>query len=103
MNKEKDLSYISELIDNYHSLLTEKQLTYIEMYYFDDLSLNEISEEFNVSKNAIYDSIQKSINNLKEIDQKLKLIEKKKQRLALYEKIKDKELIEQLKKIEYQK
>ncbi len=103
MNKEKDLSYISELIDTYHSLLTEKQLTYIEMYYFEDLSLIEISEEFNVSKNAIYDSIQKSINNLKEIDQKLKLIDKQKRRLSLYEKIDDKKLVEQLKKIEYEK
>ncbi len=103
MNKEKELSYISELIDNYSSLLTEKQLTYIEMYYFEDLSLVEISEEFNVSKNAIYDSIQKSINNLKEIDQKLNLIKRKKQRLALYEKISDKKLVEQLKKTEYEK
>ncbi len=103
MNKEKDLSYISELIDNYHALLTPKQLTYIEMYYFDDLSLIEISEEFNVSKNAIYDSIQKSINNLKEIDQKLKLIDKQKRRLVLYEKINDKKLVEQLKSIEYEK
>ncbi len=103
MNKEKDLSYILELIDTYNSLLTEKQLTYIEMYYFKDLSLIEISEDFNVSKNAVYDSIQKSINNLKDVDQKLKLIDKQKQRLALYEKINDEKLKEQLKKIEYKK
>lgn len=100
MNKESELLRISNLIDVYGSLLTNKQLTYIKMYYFDDLSLNEIADDFSVSKNAVYDSITKSINNLENIDKKLKLISKREKRKKIYESLNDKDLKEKLMKID---
>lgn len=100
MNKKNDLLEISNLIDVYGPLLTDKQLSYIVMYYFDDLSLNEIADEYNVSKNAVYDSIIKSINNLKDIDSKLKFISKREQRKKIYSKINDESLKEELMKID---
>lgn len=100
MNKEENLLQISNLIDVYGNLLTDKQLNYIKMYYFEDLSLNEIADEFNVSKNAVYDSITKSINNLKEIDDKLNFISKREQRIKLYSKIDNEDLKKELMKID---
>ncbi len=100
MNKESELLLISNLIDVYGNLLTDKQLIYIKMYYFEDLSLNEIADEFNITKNAVYDSITKSINNLKEIDSKLNFISKREQRKKVYSKIKEKELKDELMKID---
>ena len=100
MVKIENLSYISELIDTYGNLLTKKQLKYIDLYYFNDYSLIEISKEYNVSKNAIYDSITKSIENLKNIDSKLNLINKKNIRLKLYKQIENNSLRKKLEELE---
>ena len=51
--------YINELYDLYGSLLTKKQQEMIELYYCEDFSLSEISEQFNVSRNAVYDCLKK--------------------------------------------
>ena len=64
------------LYDYYGCLLTDKQQLYFEEYYFNNLSLQEISENYNISRNAVY-------NSLKEIEKKLYYYEKK---LCLYEK-----------------
>ena len=52
------------LYDYYGELLTSKQQLYFEDYYFNNLSLQEIAENYNISRNAVY-------NSLKEIEKKL--------------------------------
>ena len=47
--------YLIELYDLYQRLLTEKQQMYFESYYFLDLSLSEIAENYNISRNGVYD------------------------------------------------
>ena len=46
------------LYDLYQGLLTEKQKKYFEDYYFDNLSLGEMSDAYDVSRNAIFKQIQ---------------------------------------------
>ena len=57
-----ELVYYNELFDYYGELLTEKQKEYFKFYYFDNLSLSEIAEENNISRNAV----SKTLKELKE-------------------------------------
>lgn len=91
--------YISELYDLYGSLLTEKQQKIIEMYYWDDLSLSEISEQLNISRNGVYDCLQKGIKQLENYEKVLKLHEKEQKISDFFNEIK-KENQEQISLIE---
>lgn len=59
-----DIIYYNNLFDYYGELLTITQINYFKAYYCDNLSLSEISEEYNVSRNAIS-------KTLKEVKDKL--------------------------------
>ena len=81
------------LYDYYGELLTEKQRDYFEDYYFNNLTLQEISENNNVSRNNAYKIIKDSLEKLNYYEEKLKLIEKKGK---IEEIIKDKNLLEKI-------
>lgn len=72
----EDIVKISLLYDFYGSLLTEKQREYFELYYFNDLSLNEIAQNYNVSRQGVFDNIHRSLEFLKQCEEKLGLVEK---------------------------
>ncbi|MGM9986547.1 MAG: putative DNA-binding protein [Bacillaceae bacterium] len=76
------------LFDFYQSLLTPKQRSYMSLYYLDDYSLGEIAEEFNVSRQAVYDNIKRTETMLEEYEQKLLLLDKFQQRQRLLEQLK---------------
>jgi len=67
---------VSLLYDFYGQLLTDKQRDIIELYYNDDLSLGEISQSMNISRQAVYDLIKRSEKILYNYEDKLKLVEK---------------------------
>jgi|LGOV01.1.fsa_nt_gb predicted DNA-binding protein YlxM (UPF0122 family) len=67
---------IGNLYDFYGQLLTDNQKQMIELYIYEDLSLGEIGENLNVSRQAIYDSIKRSQKTLQNYEEKLKLIYK---------------------------
>ncbi|WP_028398986.1 putative DNA-binding protein [Ectobacillus panaciterrae] len=77
------------LYDFYQSLLTPKQRSYMSLYYLDDYSLGEIAEEFNVSRQAVYDNIKRTEAMLEEYEKKLLLLEKFQERQRLVAKLKD--------------
>lgn len=64
---------MNALFEFYSTLLTEKQMNYIELYYADDLSLGEIAEEYNVSRQAVYDNIKRTEKLLESYEMKLHL------------------------------
>ena len=68
------------LFDFYQALLTDKQRSYMELYYLDDHSLGEIAESYNISRQAVYDNIRRTEAMLEEYEDKLKLFEKFQQR-----------------------
>lgn len=65
---------MNALFDFYGPLLTEKQKEYVQLYYADDYSLGEIAEEFEVSRQAIYDNIKRTEKSLLEYEEKLHLL-----------------------------
>lgn len=68
----KDLS-ISILMDFYGQLLTAKQLDALDMYYNQDLSLAEIAEEIDISRQGVRDSIKRGEKQLMDFEDKLGL------------------------------
>lgn len=58
----EEREYIISLYDYYKNLLTDKQREYFEDYYFDNLTMEEISENDSVSKNAV----SKQLINIKD-------------------------------------
>lgn len=67
--------YITNLFDYYGSLLTDKQQQYFIDYYFENLSLSEIAENYDVSRNAVFKQMKDGENKLKFYEEKLKLFE----------------------------
>lgn len=72
MELEKN-TRLNALFDFYQPLLTSKQNDYLQLYYADDYSLGEIAEEFEVSRQAVYDNLKRSTQLLEDYEAKLHL------------------------------
>lgn len=59
----------------------------MELYYLDDLSLGEIAESYQVSRQAVYDNIRRTEAMLEEYEDKLCLFEKFGQRQQILDKL----------------
>ncbi|MHC5374276.1 putative DNA-binding protein [Enterococcus sp. LJL120] len=64
---------MNALFEFYSTLLTEKQMNYMELYYADDFSLGEIAEEYQVSRQAVYDNIKRTEKILEDYERKLSM------------------------------
>ena len=67
---------ISMLCDIYGKLLTEKQFEFINDYYNNDLSLSEIAENNDITRQAVRDIIKKGERKLFEYEEKLLFMKK---------------------------
>ena len=85
-------NYLIILYDFYGELLNDKQREYFEDYYFNNLSLGEISENVGVSRNAIHKNIKGSEEKLYFYEEKLKLYQKSKIIYAIIDNVKDKKI-----------
>lgn len=84
--------YYNDLYDCYGRLFTEKQRAYFEDYYFRDLSLGEIAENYGVSRNAVHGQIKIVEEKLEYYEKELGLSEKGKEIRSLLPSIADKEI-----------
>jgi len=67
---------ISILCDLYGKLLTNKQFEFLNDYYNNDLSLSEIAENNNITRQAVRDIIKKGENKLFEYEEKLEFMKR---------------------------
>ena len=89
----EEIIYYSALFDYYQNLLTDVQRKYFKDYYFNNLSLQEIADSYDVSRNAIS-------KTLKEIKEKLDYYESNLKLLGNNKKIRELLSEEDLKRIE---
>jgi len=64
----------SLLLDFYGNLLTDKMRITLDMYLNDDLSLAEIAEEEEISRQGVHDKVKRGLSQLKGYEQKLGLV-----------------------------
>ncbi len=64
---------VNYLFDFYGGLLTEKQRAAVEMYYKEDFTLAEIAADLNISRQAVFDLLSRSVATLEDWEQELLL------------------------------
>ncbi|MDN5345428.1 MAG: uncharacterized protein PWQ18_1542 [Clostridia bacterium] len=65
------LARVARLYDFYGPLLTPKQRHWLELHYHHDLSLGEIADGEGVSRQAVYDGLQRAIKALEDYETRL--------------------------------
>ena len=76
MEDMENIIEIGLLMDFYGQLLTESQMSVMEMYYNEDWSLSEIAENLNISRQGAHDFIKRAKMMLVEYEEKLQLVNK---------------------------
>ena len=75
MNLEERVQ-IAILTKYYGALLTERQRDILSMYNDSNLSLAEVSQELNISRQAVKDALDTAFQTLKQTEERLHFIEK---------------------------
>jgi predicted DNA-binding protein YlxM (UPF0122 family) len=70
------VAWMNMLFDFYGQLLTDRQKDFMELYYCHNLSLGEIAGEFNVTRQAVYDTLKRAEQVLSQFEAKLGLVAK---------------------------
>lgn len=63
------------LFDCYQSLLTDKQRQMMDLYYNQDLTLAEIAEELQISRQGVYDHLKRTVHILEQYEAKMMLLQ----------------------------
>ena len=80
----------NDLFDVYGDLLTKRQREILSLYYEEDYSLGEISENLGVSRQGVYDTLKRSEKILREYESKLHLVAKLKDQEKFLKSIREK-------------
>lgn len=97
----EEFIYYNELYDLYGKLLTDKQQEYFENYYFNNLSLSEMAENYGISRNAIHKQLKIVIDKLNDYEDKLGLNKKLKALDLIVKEIKDEKISKSIEEIFY--
>ena len=63
-------------MDFYGSLLTERKYELVSQYVYEDLSLREISERENISRQAVHDAVATAETELQAMEDRIGMIRK---------------------------
>lgn len=72
----EELYEITVLLDFYGQLLTQRQYDIMDLHYNSDLSLGEIAENLNISRQGVHDSIRKARLALADYEKRLGLAQR---------------------------
>ena len=67
---------VARLLDVYGSLLTDKQHKIMSFYYFDNLTLSEIADNLNITRQAVNDCLTQATNSLENYEKELCILKK---------------------------
>ena len=65
---------IINLFDVYETLLTDREKEIFKYYYYEDLSLSEISENLNITRTGVFNTLKKVEEKLLQYENNLKLM-----------------------------
>ena len=77
------------LLELYGKLLTAKQREILELYYLENWSLSEIAEYLKISRQGVYDILQRAVRQLNLYENKLGLLKRDEQRQKILTEIID--------------
>jgi predicted DNA-binding protein YlxM (UPF0122 family) len=100
MDKNVRMSILFEI---YGNILTNKQAETVELYYNDNLSLAEIAENLNITRQGVRENLVKAEGKMLEMEEKLGLLKKRQDRekliIEINSEIKDKSLKERISRL----
>ncbi len=94
-----EVIYLNNLYDCYKDLLTDKQRKYFIDYYQDNLTLSEMSLNYDISRNAIHRQIKKIADMLRFYESKLGIVSKNSKIMDLINETKNDKLISEIERI----
>ena len=65
---------LTNLFDIYESLLTDREKEIFKYYYYEDLSLSEISENLNITRTGVFNTLKKVEEKLLQYEYNLKIM-----------------------------
>ena len=83
---EKNI-HISMLLEIYGKLLTKKQYDVVDLYYNQNLSLSEIAEEENITRQGVRKNLVDAENKLFDYEQKLLILKQRLSRAEIIEEL----------------
>ena len=89
---------VSMLLEMYGKLLTDKQVDVIDLYYNQNLSLSEIAEELNITRQGVRKSLVDGEKKLLDIEEKICFMAQKQRREKIIDEIYQKTFDKNLRK-----
>lgn len=87
MNEIENFVRINELFATYGRVLTHRQQLIMESYYVFNLGVQEIADEFGISKAAVSDALKVSVNHLETLEKNIGQLAYKSRMRALHQEL----------------